>query len=145
MENDHPFCHKKAEKPPHIRLGQAGESFATAFLLARGMQVLEKNWRFKRLEIDLVCLDEPCLVFVEVKTRRSADFGGPIAAISMKKKHNLIKAAQGWQYSHGAWNRPVRFDVLCLLKHASGFTVEYYENAFEFSSLDSSHSTWQPW
>ena len=84
--------------------------------------------------------------FVEVKTRRSDERGGPAAAVTPAKQRVLTRAAQAWLAAHDAWQAPCRFDVVCLLRHGDTFSAEHYRHAFDFTpSLDSSHASWQPW
>ncbi len=123
-----------------------GENCAGVYLERRGLKILERNWRFGRLELDLICAEDECIVFVEVKSRRSADFGGPLAAVTDAKQKLLCLAASAWLSANQAWGRPCRFDVLCLLGTGENFQLEHYPNAFEFrTALDNCHSAWQPW
>lgn len=121
--------------PPHLLLGQAGEAIAARFLASKGFTIIERNWRFGHLELDLVCRQEDCLVFVEVKTRRRLNFGGPLGAIGKNKKNRLARAAQAWLLAHKAWEKPCRFDVVCLVKSGNFFRPEHYPNAFDLSQI----------
>ena len=132
--------------PAHIELARKGENFASAYLEGLGFKIIARNWRYGRLELDLICEDSACLVFIEVKTRRSADFGGPISAVNPAKQKLLCRAAAAWLSKNRAWERPARFDVVCLIGQGKNFQVEHYRNAFEFgTALDSRNSSWQPW
>ena len=62
----------------HNEIGQTGELRARRFLEEKGYKVAETNWRYRRAEIDLICWDEGILVFVEVRTRTSEEFGRPL-------------------------------------------------------------------
>lgn len=127
----------------HLRFGAAGEDFAAAFLHEHGYNIVERNWRFGHLELDIVCEHKGWIVFVEVKTRRSSVCGGGAGAITTAKKSKLLKAAQAWISAHKLWNKPCRFDVLCLTGSLDCFAVEHYRNAFELGeALDYCHSHW---
>ncbi|MDO5484485.1 MAG: YraN family protein, partial [Desulfovibrionaceae bacterium] len=103
--------------PKHIHLGRAGEQAAALFLQRKGFTVIETNWRQGRLELDLICCHGAELVFVEVKTRSSRNFGGPSGSVTPAKMRNLSRAAQAWLAAHNAWQRPCRFDVVCLISN----------------------------
>ena len=79
----------------NIPKGKIGETLAINFLEKQGFKIIEKNWRFSRLgEIDIIALDKNTLVFVEVKTRTSTNFGHPIEAISSYKFNRIKKLAE---------------------------------------------------
>lgn len=110
------------------------------------MSLLDRNWREGRLELDLVCRDGDTIVFVEVKTRASAERGGPEGALTPAKQRSLSRAAQAWLAAHEAWDAPCRFDVVCLVARDGTFSAEHYRHAFDFApSLDRGHAPWQPW
>jgi putative endonuclease len=91
--------------------GKEAEDAAAEYLQTRGLSVLARNWRCKGGEIDLVCRDGQTLVFVEVRARRSADFGGAGGSITASKRQRLIHAARLYLARE---NRPppCRFDAL---------------------------------
>lgn len=129
---------------PRKKLGREGEKTAAAILQRAGYRILARNWRFGHLEIDIVCELGELIVFVEVKTRRSSGRGGPAGAISENKKRYLALAARAWLYANGAWFRPCRFDVVCLVGNGREFRMEHYPNAFEpGEAVDSCHAYWQ--
>lgn len=133
-------------KAAHLDLGKIGENAAAAVLEKKGFTILDKNWRYRHLELDLVCENGSQIVFVEVRTRSSATHGGPQASITATKRRRLIKAALAWLRVNNAWERPCRFDVLCLIGNANSFCLEHYQNAFDFNDImDSGDSYWQPW
>ncbi len=78
-----------------INTGKNGENIAAKFLEKQGIKILERNWRFSRVgEIDIIAKDGDTLVFIEVKTRSSADFGHPLEAISPNKFSTINKLAE---------------------------------------------------
>lgn len=98
------------------RLGRWGEQVALAFLADRGWSVVERNWRCRYGEIDLIVHDPigGVLAFVEVKTRRSEDFGGPLAAVDARKAARLRRLAGIWLHEHPHRAALVRLDVVAV-------------------------------
>lgn len=112
-------------------VGGYGERLAGRHLLARGLVLLDRNWRCPSGEIDLVARDGPVVVFVEVKTRRSGKFGVPAAAVGVAKARRLRRLAARWLAEHGAdERRQVRFDVVSVLLGADTAAVEHLRGAF---------------
>jgi putative endonuclease len=93
------------------------------------LRVLERNWRIRGGEIDLVCADGGTLVFVEVRLRTRADYGGAIASITHLKQRRLILAARHYLMTHRASDRPCRFDAV-LLDGIDEARLEWIRNAF---------------
>ena len=94
-------------------LGQSGESRAASFLQAHGLRLVTRNWRCRFGEIDLVMHDGAVLVFVEVRVRSRADFGGAVASVTSAKQKRLLAAAR--QYLANLKTLPpCRFDVVAL-------------------------------
>ena len=132
--------------PPHIELGVRGEETACEILIRKGYKLLDRNWRFGHLELDLVCERAGEIVFVEVKTRTSTICGGPLAGLTPKKIKNLALAAQAWINANEAWNLPCRMDVITLTRSGPDYIMEHFINAIELShTLDSSHSAGEYW
>ncbi|MBI4985991.1 MAG: YraN family protein [Rhodocyclales bacterium] len=92
--------------------GAAGERRAAEFLAARGLQVLGRNFRVRGGEIDLVCRDRGCVVFVEVRLRTGSGYGGAAASITAAKQAKVILAARHWLARHG--DAPCRFDCVLI-------------------------------
>lgn len=104
--------------------GAAAEALAARYLTDRGLTVVERNFRVRGGEIDLICRDGPVVVFVEVRLRQHTGFGGPAASITAAKRARLILAASHWLARHG--ERPCRFD--CVL--SDGRRIEWLQDAF---------------
>ena len=104
-------------------LGAYGERLAARYLTERGAQVLERNWRCARGEIDLVARDGDCLVFCEVKTRRSVRFGDPVEAVDWRKVAKLRRLAAAWLREHDVRCSRVRIDVIAILRPVDGPAV----------------------
>lgn len=118
-------------------LGATGEDIAAKYLESLGYHVLERNYRFEKAEVDLVCF-EPAevyeqggdLVFVEVKTRKGTGFGRPEEAVTLEKQRNIIKAAKAFLYERHLEGSPCRFDVVSILLQNSEPEIEHFKNAF---------------
>lgn len=111
-------------------LGAHGEDAAVRFLQRAGLVVLERNWRCRAGEIDIVALDDKAstLVIVEVKTRRSTAFGSPIEAVTVAKAARLRRLAAAWLAAHPIGVRDVRIDVVGILVDRSGYlSIEHVE------------------
>ncbi len=104
-----------AELPLHLRRGQTGERAARRYLRRLGLKFLTANFRTERGEIDLIFRDRDCLVFVEVKTRSSEDWGRPAAAVDAERRLRLTRA--GLDYLRLLKNPPIkiRFDIVEVL------------------------------
>ena len=113
---------------PRRTLGEYGERLAERYLTERGMAVIDRNWRCARGELDLVAWDGDCLVFCEVKTRRTTAFGAPVEAITRAKQMRIRRLAARW-LEDGAPGpaKEIRFDVASVLGPRD---VEIIEGAF---------------
>lgn len=113
-------------------LGRRGEDAAALYLTERGYQVLARNWRRGRAEVDAVVVspDRQTLIFVEVKTRATDLYGYPELAVSARKMELLQEAADAYLEELG-WVKDVRFDVLALTVQGNGFRVYHIKDAFK--------------
>ncbi len=96
-------------------LGALGEQAATDYLIRQGYVILSRNWRGKRVELDIVALDGNTLVFCEVKTRRSNVRGLPAEAVTAAKFENIRSAALMWIGAHKPRCSGLRFDVVSVM------------------------------
>ncbi|MWB98303.1 YraN family protein [Agromyces sp. MMS17-SY077] len=96
-------------------LGRLGERIAAEHLEARGMRVLERNWRCRSGELDLVALDGDETVFVEVKTRSGLGYGHPFEAITARKVARLRALASAWAEAHERPLGRARLDAVAVL------------------------------
>jgi putative endonuclease len=109
-------------------IGQRAEEIAADFLRARGLVILERNFRRRLGELDIVALDDDVLVIVEVRARASARFGGAAASFDGRKQQRLIRAAaQLLQQRRDLSHLRVRFDVIAVSETAR---VEWFQHAF---------------
>ena len=97
------------------KLGRWGERLAERYLVQQGFKVLARNWRCRLGEIDLVLRDGDTLVACEVKTRRSVEYGHPVAAVDEAKAARLSALSVVWAEEHGLARVPVRVDVVGVL------------------------------
>jgi putative endonuclease len=98
----------------HLETGMAGEQFAASRLEADGYRILQRNWRYRRAEIDLIAEKDGILVFVEVKTRRSVDFGMPESFVTARKARFMAEAASAFMEEYGHEGE-LRFDIIAVL------------------------------
>ncbi|WP_406282175.1 YraN family protein [Embleya sp. NBC_00896] len=104
-------------------VGRYGERVAARYLVEQGMAVLDRNWRCRDGEIDIVARDGPTLVVCEVKTRRAGGFEHPLEAIGAVKTERLRVLAERWLLAHplgGPPGREVRIDLVAVVPAASG-------------------------
>ena len=99
----------------HNELGKVGEEMATKYLVNIGYQILEKNFRFKRDEVDIIATKDGIIVFVEVKTRTSNFLGEPEESVSMAKQKRIIKVANHYLIENDLDNEG-RFDIFGRFK-----------------------------
>jgi putative endonuclease len=111
---------------PRRALGAAGEERAARWYTARGYEVLDRNWRCRDGELDLVLARGRVLVVVEVKTRRTDRFGSPAEAVTRAKQQRLRRLSLRYLEATGARPSSVRFDVVAIL----GDRLEVIEGAF---------------
>ena len=108
-------------------IGALGEDFVAKYLVAKNYQILDRNWRIRDGEIDLVAMSENgILVFIEVKTRTSIAFGHPLEAITRDKAYRLQKLALAWLTVHHRWGFEYRIDAAAvLISKGEKFEIDY--------------------
>lgn len=109
-------------------LGNDGENYAEKFLYSKGYTLVARNVKIKRIEVDFIVLDKNTTVFVEVKTRSSADFGEPIAAVTKEKLRRMYIFAHIYARTHKISD--YRFDIIGITMHPDGSiqTFDYYKD-----------------
>jgi putative endonuclease len=108
-----------------------GERVATRHLITEGMQILDRNWRCRHGEIDIVARDCDSLVFCEVKTRRTSRFGTAAEAVVATKARRLRRLAAAWLAVNDEHAPEIRFDVIGVMPQRSGpAAVEHLRGAF---------------
>ena len=116
----------------HNDLGKWGEDEAALYYEDRGYEILERDWKVGKRDIDLIALteDKDTLVFVEVKTRQNNDLQEPEEAVDVKKMRNLAIAANAYVKLHGM-DMDVRFDIISVIGKCSCVeSIECFEDAF---------------
>jgi putative endonuclease len=111
-------------------VGRSGEAAVARWYRSAGYEVLDRNWRVREGEIDLVAQRDGTLVFCEVKTRRSTAYGLPIEAITARKQQRLRVLASRWLDAHDHRPREIRFDVASVMPNGHGWDVAVLEHAF---------------
>ncbi len=101
------------KKTSNQHKGTYGENIATNFLNENGFVVLERNWRYKHCEVDIICKKNNTIHFIEVKTRTSNEFGNPEESINDKKMNALKKAAEQYLIEHPEYLL-IQFDVIAI-------------------------------
>ncbi len=117
---------------PEKTLGQRGEAAAARYLRRRGYKIIARSSRLRPGELDLVAVEGRTIVFVEVKTRQSADAGHPAEAVDAAKQRRLTRLAVTFLKRHGLLDYPARFDVIAVTWPAGRRPkIEHFPNAFE--------------
>jgi putative endonuclease len=112
-------------------LGISGENLACAELQRRGYAILERRYRTRFGEIDIIARDGPTIVFVEVKARLSDDFGGAAAAVTRWKQRRIAEMAVDYLSRRRLHGCPCRFDVVAIDFDPAEPSVIVYPNAFD--------------
>ncbi len=94
--------------------GKIGENIAVDYLVKKGYRILQRNYRFEHGEIDIITEDGNVLVFVEVKARRSKEFGEPEDAITPRKREKIRSTADGYLFENNIDDQECRFDVIAI-------------------------------
>ncbi|WP_109529633.1 MULTISPECIES: YraN family protein [Nocardia] len=112
-------------------LGAQGEELAARFLEAAGMRIIERNWRCRYGELDLIARDREVTAFVEVKTRTGLGYGTPAESVTFTKQQRIRRLALTWLVEQeGPW-RHIRFDVVgVLLRRGYRPVIEHLEGVF---------------
>ncbi|NQY06394.1 MAG: YraN family protein [Flavobacteriaceae bacterium] len=113
----------------HNELGRIGEDLAVDFLMNQGYEILERNWRYRKAEIDIIAQKDGMLSIVEVKTRNSYYFGEPESFVSKKKMKLLIVASDHFVIKND-FDVEVSFDIVSIVKNTQITDIKHIKNAF---------------
>ncbi len=113
----------------HNTLGDKGEELAFAYLVENKYRILERKWRYKHKEIDIIAFHEGVIIFVEVKTRTSDYWGNPEEAVNKKKQRFLIEAAEKYILEKD-YDMESRFDIISIIIDEHDTQIEHIEEAF---------------
>jgi putative endonuclease len=111
-------------------LGQQGEDLALKFLQQKGLTLIQRNYRSRFGEIDLIMEDKKHVVFVEVRLRSSTNFGGALFSVDRRKQAKLIKCAQQYMSTESS-RLDFRFDVIAISPSAKQHEIQWITNAFD--------------
>ncbi len=124
----------KGKKRSSKSIGFEGEEIAAKFLKNQGYKILEKNYRTKFGEIDVIAMDHETLAFIEVKLRRGRDFGFPSESVDHKKRWQISKVAKYFLSRKGMGNTICRFDTVSIFPSSQGiFQCELIKDAFRYN------------
>ncbi len=112
--------------------GKAGEDRAAEYLIKNGYTIIERNLRIGGSEIDIIATKEDFLVFVEVKSRLSIDFGYPEEFVDERKIKKIVDGAKLFSVRKKYREMLIRFDVIAVNRGLGEVSIEHYENAFEY-------------
>ena len=115
------------------RYGRKSEALAARHLQACGYCILEKNYRTRHGEIDIIAEDKGVIVFVEVKARKTGSFGNPKGAVTMEKQRKISMVALQYLKSTGQLATSARFDVVAVHPSDGSERIEVVKNAFDLA------------
>ena len=126
------------EKTTAVSIGNIGEEAAVKALKKQGYKIIERNYRTRLGEIDIIAKDGEYTVFVEVRLRKSNAFGSPADTIDKRKQQKLIKTAQYYAVKNDIYDTPMRFDAVLINADTDGeklvnTKIEIIKNAFWLS------------
>lgn len=113
----------------HTELGRYGEELAAMHLLKQGYQILDRNFRFKRSEIDIIAFKNNILVICEVKTRVTAEIGEPYKAVTRSKQRQIITTTNHYIHQKKLFT-DVQFDIISIVHNSMRTKIEHIPDAF---------------
>ncbi|MFO1430390.1 MAG: YraN family protein [Candidatus Competibacteraceae bacterium] len=118
----------KPQSPAKLQAGEAAETLACRYLERQGLVLIERNYRCRTGEVDLIMRDGDCLVFVEVRSRRHSRYGTPAETVTRTKQQRICRAAAHYLLTHHC-NVPCRFDVIAILQQKQ--QLDWIKGAFQ--------------
>lgn len=113
----------------HNTLGNKGEDAAAEFLAEKGYAIKDRNWRFGKLEVDIIAQHDDTIIFVEVKSRSGTYFEEPFQAVTKKKQRFIIKAANEYIEKYEI-DLEARFDIISIIEQNEKTHIDHIEDAF---------------
>ncbi len=110
------------------KIGDWGENLAIAYLEGLGYNIVTKNYRYARFEIDLIAEKDDLLIFIEVKTRSGVQFGYPEDWVDTKKIQRILAASDNYIHEND-WQKGIRFDIIAILSGVNP-EIKHFEDAF---------------
>ena len=120
-----------APAPDRRELGREGEALAEAHLVGLGYQVLGRNHRTRRGEVDLICREGDVICFVEVRSRADERHGSPLETVGPAKARRVVAAATDWAWRHGKLEAALRFDVVSVVRGEGEPRLTLVRDAFD--------------
>lgn len=114
-----------------MRFGEQAEAAAALFLEGHGYKIVERNYRTRWAEVDLIATHEERLVFIEVKARHSIRYGLPAEAVGLSKQKKIISAALHYLREKRITDKPIRFDVVTMLFENGHYQIQLIPDAFQ--------------
>lgn len=113
----------------HNTLGKKGEDMACRFLQDKGYEIIERNWTWRKLELDIIARKDNYLVIAEIRTRSTDMYGEPECTITDKKIRRIINAADAY-IKKNKIDLSVRFDIISITGQEGDFRIKHIEDAF---------------
>ena len=113
----------------HNLTGKWGEQIATEFLVAKGYDIVERNWRLEHLELDIIARNAQRVIFVEVKTRKDREYADPVQLITKKKLNNIVRCANAYMQRYNV-NFSAQFDIIIISGTQEDYTIDHYPDAY---------------
>jgi len=110
--------------------GTIGEDLAVDYLEKKGYRIIQRNYRFEHGEIDIIAEDGKVLVFIEVKARRSKEFGEPEDAVTPRKREKIRVTADGYLFENNIDDKECRFDVIAIDYQKNKTEIRHLIDAF---------------
>ena len=123
------FKERNSHMSKSYDLGKKGETLAAEYLAAKGLRILDRNFRAGKAEVDMFAMDKKILVVAEVKTRNTHYFGEPEESVTPSKQKLLIRAANAY-VKHKGFQGEVRFDVVSVIIDENGTEIRHIPDAF---------------
>jgi putative endonuclease len=111
-----------------IKTGNIGETLAAEFFVEKGFKILERNYRHGHAEIDLIVQREDWVLFIEVKTRSTFEYGEPEDFVTHRKVQKMYEAAEEWIFSTD-WRGHIRFDIVSVKLTGGVPEIRHFEDA----------------
>lgn len=113
----------------HNKLGKKGEDLAAEYLLLKEYEILQRNYRYQKAEIDIIAKRGNLLIAAEIKTRSTPEFGNPQDFVKPKQIKQLVKAMNHF-VEDNELDVDVRFDIIAIIKNKAGTRIEHIQDAF---------------
>jgi putative endonuclease len=112
-----------------LEIGAKGEEYAANYLVKKGYTLIERNWRYKQYELDIIATHNKLLIFVEVRSRAKGSLLSPADTVNRKKQQSLIQAANAY-FLVSKCEFEARFDIITVVLSGERYEIEHIENAF---------------